>query len=154
MTAFMFQEALCRELENIFRHSLFKDSTGQYGQIKVYNQNLPIPESEEEPDLAPYIIVRVDSGKTETEDEPQKVVVMLIIDYFDDTLENNGHQGVLNIIQHIYERFERDHGLDGKYYLLDPIEWALQEEQSFPHFIGAVAMTFAIPAIRREEERV
>lgn len=152
MTAVMFQEELCRELERIFEGSIFKDSTGKYGKIKVYEQNLPIPESDDEPDPAPYIIVRLESGKTETGVDPQEVEVTLIINYFDDSMKNSGHKGVLGIIQKIYERFEKEPILEGGYYFMDPFEWALQDEPSFPNFIGVAGMTFGISAIRRESE--
>lgn len=108
MTAQILQEELVKEIGVIFRDDLFKDSAGEYIKMNVYEQNLPIRQDEDAPDPIPYVIVRVETGQVKGGVEPQEVFVTLLIGYFDDDAGNNGHKGVLGIIQKIQERFMKE----------------------------------------------
>ena len=152
MTAQILQEELVKEIGVIFRDDLFKDSAGEYIKMNVYEQNLPIRQDEDAPDPIPYVIVRVETGQAKGGAEPQEVFVTLLIGYFDDDAGNNGHKGVLGIIQKIQERFMKEPMLAKQFYFMNdeqhPFDWALQDEESFPYFFGAASMTFATAAIR------
>lgn len=152
MTATLLQEALVKEIGAIFSGELFKDSAGEYGKMKIFEQNLPIREDEDAPDPIPYIIVRLETGTTKSGVDPQEVLVTLLIGYFDDSTENCGHKGVLGIIQKIHERFEKEPMLAHQFMFQDPFDWALQDEESFPYFFGAASMTFKTAAIRKEDK--
>lgn len=156
MTAEMLQEELCREIKNIFDGTLFKEPTGQRIPINVFEQNLSIRESDEEPDPIPYVIVRVETGTIKGGTDPQEVLVTMLIGYFDDNTENNGHKGVLGIIQKIQERFMKEPMLANQFmYMNDelhPFDWALQDEESYPYYFGAASMTFKTAAIRKEDK--
>ena len=101
MTAQILQEELVKEIGVIFRDDLFKDSAGEYIKMNVYEQNLPIRQDEDAPDPMPHMIVRLETGQDNGGVEPQEVFVILRIGYFDDDAGNNGHKGVLGIIQKI-----------------------------------------------------
>lgn len=152
MTATMLQEEIVKELESIFRGDLFKNSLGEYVKLNVYEQQLPIREDEDSPDPMPYIIVRLETGSTKSGTDPQEVLVTLLFGYFDDSPENNGHKGVLGMIQKVHERFEKQPMLANQFMFQDPFDWALQDEESFPYFFGAASMTFKTAAIRKEDK--
>lgn len=152
MTATMLQEEIVKELEAIFRGDLFKNSLGEYAKLNVYEQQLPIREDEDSPDPMPYIIVRLETGSTKSGTDPQEVLVTLLFGYFDDSPENNGHKGVLGMIQKVHERFEKQPMLANQFMFQDPFDWALQDEESFPYFFGAASMTFKTAAIRKEDK--
>lgn len=152
MTATMLQEEIVKELESIFKGDLFKNSLGEYVKLNVYEQQLPIREDEDSPDPMPYIIVRLETGSTKSGTDPQEVLVTLLFGYFDDSPENNGHKGVLGMIQKVHERFEKQPMLANQFMFQDPFDWALQDEESFPYFFGAASMTFKTAAIRKEDK--
>ena len=152
MTATMLQEEIVKELETIFRGDLFKNSLGEYVKLNVYEQQLPIKEDEDSPDPMPYIIVRLETGSTKSGTDPQEVLVTLLFGYFDDSPENNGHKGVLGMIQKVHERFEKQPMLANQFMFQDPFDWALPDEESFPYFFGAASMTFKTAAIRKEDK--
>lgn len=152
MTATMLQEELVKELEAIFKGDLFKNSLGEYVKLNVYEQQLPIREDEDSPDPMPYIIVRLETGSTKSGTDPQEVLVTLLFGYFDDSPENNGHKGVLGMIQKVHERFEKQPMLANQFMFQDPFDWALQDEESFPYFFGAASMTFKTATIRKEDK--
>lgn len=152
MTATTLQEELVKELEAIFRGDLFKDSLGKYVKLNIYEQQLPIREGEDAPDPIPYIIVRIETGSTKSGIDPQEVLVTMLFGYFDDDPQNNGHKGVLGMIQKVHERFEKQPMLANQFMFQDPFDWALQDEESFPYFFGAASMTFKTAAIRKEDK--
>lgn len=152
MTATILQEELVKELETIFHGDLFKNSPGEYVKLNIYEQQLPIREDEDAPDPMPYIVVRLETGSTKSGTDPQEVLVTMLFGYFDDAPENNGHKGVLGMIQKIHERFEKQPMLANQFMFQDPFDWALQDEESFPYFFGAASMTFKTAAIRKEDK--
>lgn len=152
MTATMLQEELAKELGVIFKDDLFKDSLGKYVKLNIYEQQLPIREDEDAPDPIPYIIVRLETGSTKSGTDPQEVLVTMLFGYFDDAPQNNGHKGVLGMIQKVHERFEKQPMLANQFMFQDPFDWALQDEESFPYFFGAASMTFKTAAIRKEDK--
>nr|DAS64704.1 MAG TPA: tail completion protein [Caudoviricetes sp.] len=156
MTAVNLQKELMKDIGDIFEKDLFKDSLGKYVSLNIYAQNLPIREDEDAPDPVPYILVRVLDGKVKGWVEAQEVQVMLILGCFDDNINNDGHEILLELIQKIEERFLKNPILSKQFMFLNdeqhPFEWALQEEESFPYAFGAISMSFRTPTIRKEDK--
>lgn len=170
MIAAFLQDDLKADLEETFKHFRLKDPQGNLVNLNIFEQNLPIPtakdipetvtdedleegtyDAQAEEDPYPYIIVRVEQGKIANIDQEQTVIVNLIIGVIDRDFNNQGHKDVLNIIQKIYERFAKNAILAKKYECVMPIEWALQDEESFPYFFGGMALNFETIPIRRED---
>ncbi|MCM1026093.1 MAG: hypothetical protein NC432_06635 [Roseburia sp.] len=175
MVATFLQDDLVEELKTIFKDLHYKTPGGELSEINVFPQALPIPGPAEPPegeapeyleeglgatdpvkaeDPYPYAIVRIEDGKIEAIDGNQAVTVLIILGAYNDDLKNQGHKDILNMIQKIYERFAKNAILAQKYELVHPITWTLQEEESYPYFIGGVALTFNTLEIRREDPYV
>ena len=175
MVATLLQDALVEELKIIFKDLRYKNPQGELSEINVFPQALPIPApatppEEEAPeyleeglgvtdpvkveDPYPYAIVRIEDGKIEDIDGDQAVTVLIILGAYNDDLKNQGHKDILNMIQRIYERFAKNAILAKKYECVHPITWTLQEEESYPYFIGGVALSFNTLKIRREDPYV
>ena len=170
MIATFLQDDLKNELEAILEHFRLRDPDGNPSKVNVFKQFLPIPEADEIPDTVtdleleegtynarakqvpfPYILVRVLEGTIENIDGNQAVDVNLLIGVVDKDRDNQGYKDVLNIIQKIYERFAKNAILAHKYECIMPIQWAMQEEESWPYFFGGMALRFDTTAIRRED---
>ena len=175
MVATLLQDDLVEELKLVFKDLRYKTPKGELSEINVFPQALPIPEPTEPPeaespeyleeglgtadpvkveDPYPYAIVRIEEGKIETIDGNQAVTVLILLGSYNDDLKNQGHKDILNMIQRIYERFAKNAILAQKYELVHPVTWTLQEEESYPYFIGGVALTFNTLEIRREDPYV
>lgn len=170
----LFQEALAREVEVIARDILFQVNQGAgrppgLGPIRAYCQNLPIQRGEEAgedgrgPDSIDYVdqgeepvfkcpwaVVKLDGGKTEEHGGIQVVRTAVCFGIYNRSPENKGHQEILNLIQRVYERFAREPLLDCQYTCQGDFEWALQDEDTYPYFFGAISMTFTFAGFRRE----
>lgn len=155
MTPEMLQEALIEECKTLFVEDRFKAPSGELTHINMFPQNLPMVESDEDNDPAPYIIVRIVKGTDSGEaDSVHKVEMLLIIGIFDMDLQAQGHRDVQHIINTIYRRFKTNPVLDNQYRQEGPIEWDIQDDSYYPYFFGALKTSFIIPAIRREDEFV
>jgi hypothetical protein len=149
----MLQDALVEEMNHIFKGNLFKEPGGERVPIKVYAQDIPVNESDDDADPIPYIIVRLSGGEDSGEkDSFNKVKLVIIIGIWDDSQDAQGHRDVLEIIQKVYERFQKNPNLNNIAAYAGDFHWALQEDGYFPYFFGACTLSFYIAAIRREDE--
>lgn len=170
MTPTFLQDDLQAELQKLFDGFYLDDPSSNRVPINVYKQFLPVPVAKEIPSTVtdmeleegiynaeavavpfPYIIVRLEDGIFDKIDREQTTHINLLFGVIDRNPDNQGYKDVLNMIQRITERFEKNPGLAGKYACLPPIEWALQEEGSYPYFFGGMAMTFETAPIVRED---
>ena len=147
MTARELQKAIMEDLRELFATDQFKTPDGKMASPGLYPQFLPQLESDDDTDPFPYIIVRIDSGGIETQTDPHKISVILVIGIFEDSLENEGHESVLEIIERIQQHYEETPALK-EFVCADPFNWALQDEPSYPYFYGAVNLVFHAPAPR------
>ena len=91
MTARELQKAIMEDLRELFATDQFKTPDGKMASPGLYPQFLPQLESDDDTDPFPYIIVRIDSGGIETQTDPHKISIILVIGIFEDSLENKGH---------------------------------------------------------------
>lgn len=149
MNALILQNAIVSDLKNLFKDRRYSSPTGT-SAVSVFPQNLPKRESEDDDDPFPYIIVRLDAGKIESQTDAYTVAVLLLIGAYSDDASNQGHQSVLEIMETIQRHYEEKPSLAEQFVFTDPFHWALQDEESYPYFFGAVSMSFNLPAPRRE----
>ena len=163
MTALELQKALASEIKELFSSELFKSPSGGYAHIQTFRQNLPIrqvevisdgteefTDEESDEDPFPFVIVRLHSGEIASQADPHKVTVLLIVGAFDDSLDNDGHDSVMSILDQIQRHYEGNPVAGGRFILDDPFDWYLQEESSYPYFYGSAETHWKAPAPRRE----
>ena len=170
MVAAVLQDDLAAEFEKVLKDFRLKAPQGNSSNIKIFLQNLPMPEPLMQgdipvealengladqltaPDPYPYIIVRIEDGEIKDEDSAQTVNIYLIIGIYEPDYDKQGHKDVLNIIAKLYERFGKNPVLNGKYTIQYPVSWAIQDEESYPFYFGGMNLAFEIAAMRREDE--
>ena len=169
MVASLLQDDLIEELAKVLDGMLFLAPSGKRVPIGIYKQWLPIPGTKDLPEGAtdemieeggyptestidpyPYIIVRLLTGKIDEPNGEQLVNLALIIGIYNPDFDNQGFTDLCNIIQRIYARFGRCAILGHEYECVSPIEWVLQDENSYPFYIGCMFMNFKTVPIRRE----
>ena len=150
MNTRILQDALVADLKELFKNRRYKTLVDESAALSVFAQNLPKRESEDDDDPFPYIIARIDSGAIESQTDPHKVAVLLLVGVYDDDTKNQGHRAVLEILEVIQQHYEEAPLLDGQFTFTDPFNWALQDEESYPYFFGAANLNFTLPAPRRK----
>lgn len=177
-TPFFLMQALKEEIERITDDMCFMkprnpEADPEYVKMQVFEQALPIPKknvraggvaletidyldenTEDAVYNCPWAVVKADAGKIPGVNANQNVTVAVCFGIFNDSTENNGHQEILNLIQRVYERFAKDPILAGSYTCTCEFEWALQDEDTYPYYFGAVGMSFEFMGVRRENRFV
>lgn len=152
MTPLMLQDELVEEVKRLFKDYLYKNPAGERVPIKVYAQNIPVNESDDDEDPIPYIIVRLNSGEdTGKRDSNNTVKLVIIGGIWDGDSEAQGHRDLMNIFQKVYERFQTNPNLNNKAVYSGEFNWALQDDNYYPYSFGACSLSFHIAAIRRED---
>ena len=126
-----------------------------------YAQQLPIQvNADEDPDrFFPYFIVRLLEGNTgnavDDDDDYWTWTVAIYLGVHDDGTGNQGHFALLNALTRITSRFGKEAvmGPPGKigFRCLPQMKVQLQDEDTYPYFLGAVLLNFAAPKITRED---
>lgn len=163
------QKALIEDLEALFADRPFKTPHDTMEPPRAYPQGLPPKDARSDEDPFPYIIVRLDHGGVDTPTDPHKANVLLIVGIYDDgTLDfrepppdaggwdnrNFGTFAVMEVMERIQEHYEKQPALDGgKFYFDGPFHWAMQDEESYPYYIGACQLAFTLAAPRKERSK-
>lgn len=171
MNARELQTALVDDLESLFSERFFKTPLQTMASPRAYRQDIPPRDAQgADDDPFPYIIVRLDHGGVETQTDPHKVTVLLVIGIYDDGTadcrepppqegewdnRNFGPMAVMEIMECIQEHYEKCPSLgDGKFYFDGAFHWVMQEESnSYPYYIGACDLTFTLAAPRIERSK-
>jgi hypothetical protein len=112
---------------------------------------LPIiaSDDEDESQFFPYFIVKMSDGKSENDDEPWTVTTDILFGCHDNSRLANGHRHIMNMIERVADRFAAEPLLCNKYRAEQDMEWALQDEDTYPFFFGGVRIRFSVPKIGR-----
>lgn len=155
MTPIFLQRSLVEELKALFADFYStEDISKTPPKVNVYQQDLPITLGSDEDETVPYIIVRIDSGNIPELNEQERVEVILVFCVKATNENRQGYLDVMNMIQRVKERFFKKFSV-GKYFNFDPpFEWAVQDEDTFPYFYGAVKMNFYCPGIMLEDSLI
>lgn len=154
MTILNFQNALMEEAGNILKGVGTKNMSGEIMDgVNLFAQNLPIVQSDDEDEskFFPYAIIKVYDGRTEDDDSPWTVTADIHLGVYDSDEDNQGHQHIAVMIQRLVNRFAAEPLLDQKYRAQQDMEWAMQDEETYPYFFGGVRMKFSVPKIGRRD---
>lgn len=176
MTFKNLQDDLITEVETLLKDVVTQNTDGEkVVGVKGYAHRLPITQSDEDDPAQyfPYFIVRFDTAKTENDDDCWHVAVDIILGVYDmgtdisdkETVDGeevvtktktliSGHENILVMIQRIVDRFAWDPLFDKKYRADQNIQWAVGEDDTYPFYFGAVAITFSVPKIGRKEPEI
>lgn len=150
MTPQNLQDEIKEMLEEVSNEIDWKDIDGNRTKLSVFKQNLPKRDTDED-DPFPYCIIRLVSGRHNAiQDEENSIRVLLIFGLCDNGLENQG-ETMLNLINRIVLRLSENNVLK-TFYQKGKIEWAIDDEDTYPYFFGGMDLTFVPAFIPRREE--
>ena len=122
-----------------------------------FEQRLPVQQdADDNPDqFFPYYIVRLLEGNTEEEEDPWTWSVAIYLGVHDEETDNAGHYQLLNAMTRITTRFGQEATMGKPGYAgfrcLPQMRMQLQDEDTYPYFLGAVLLQFAVPKVERED---
>lgn len=136
MTPLDLQKQLKAAVAECVKDLRFKNVNGDWVDINIFDQGVPIKQDDDEAEPYPYIETRIVDGE-----DNDKIHVWLIIGIFNNDRKNNGTADVLGVMERIKQRFLTDNTLenfrqDGK------IKWAIQNTDTYPYYFGGMETDF------------
>ncbi len=130
------------------------DAAHTWPETQGYEQRLPeiTDDEEDQSQFFPYFIVRIEEGNTPTDDEPWLVGTTVLFGICDYDKETNGHRTILEMITKITNRFLERPLLDSKFRANQNVSFALQDEDTYPFYFGAIDIKFYVPKIGRSDD--
>nr|DAJ08300.1 MAG TPA: tail completion protein [Caudoviricetes sp.] len=173
-TPLFFQKALVNEIKEITKEMIFHaPKRTEMIPIEVFPQSLPIPVLNNADDVinedssnlnyqsdqiedpvfkCPWCVVKIEGGSIPGINEQQTIQVAICFGIFNNNVNNQGHLELLNLFQKVYERFAIDPILDGQFTCAGEFDWALQDEDTYPYYFGAITTSFKFMGYRRENK--
>lgn len=152
MTPLVLYDDLIAEVEDILKDVVTKNTAGEdVVGVKGYKYRLPLitADDEDESQFFPYFIVRLSGGKTEDDDSPWLVTADILLGVCEYDKDVPGHEHIMVMIQRITDRFVAEPLLNKKFRAEQDIEWAVQDEDTYPFYFGGVEIKFIVPKIGR-----
>lgn len=146
------QDALVNELKELFTGYKLINSKKDLVDINIYPQHLPYRKKEDDKPPFPYILVSIEEGEISNYDE-YFVQIYLVIGIQDSNENAQGDRDVINIITTIYQHLFNKKIIDGKYEIVYPFKWAIQDEDTFPKFMGGIETNWKLKTMKQEEDR-
>lgn len=138
------QNAIILELNNLFKDDMFFSIDGDKTELKVYPQDLPLPESDDDDTSivsVPYAIVKISQGEVFELEAPAETDIVIVLCVYDDEIHKQAYRDVMHIINKVLQRFLTNPYF-GNFRFKAPFKWALQDDKSYPYFFGGIEMTF------------
>lgn len=152
MTPLELYDDLVTEVENILRDVVTKNTVGEsVVGVKGYKYRLPLitADDEDESQFFPYFIVRLSEGKTEDDDSPWLITADILLGVCENDKDVPGHEHIMVMIQRITDHFAAEPLLNHKFRAEQNMEWAVQDEDTYPFYFGGVEIKFRVPKIGR-----
>ena len=153
MIALDLQSVLIAEFQTLFTGQLFPaysknvDDNPDPIPLNIYAQTLPQEGNGDLGIYAPCLVVQLIDGKQDDEIGPEDVRVTLNVGIHSYDEQNQGHIYIINIIETIRQHVFLKRTFAGKYFIVLPFEWKINDEDIWPYFIGSVQTHWNLPII-------
>ena len=153
MTRKEFLDALADDIKHSLRDVYTKTISGKEAPVADYKNSLPIvtEDEDDESKFFPYAVVRLSESSTD-EGKPWLQKVYILLGVYDDDIMGGGYMHILTMIERITNRFLEEPLLDHKYRAEAAMNTAIQDEDTYPYYFGAIEMSFNLPKIERRDE--
>lgn len=141
------QENLKSEIKEMLKHFKLKNSKSELVEINYYSQYISQSSYQEESSEFPYIIVKILNGEDSISENNSDVTALIIMGVFDDNLDYQGHKDIIRIIEKIRVKFLENYTIGGRFSVKSQIKWAVNEDDFYPYFFGAIETNWSIPKV-------
>lgn len=141
---------LAELIENATKDIAFKDVNQKEARLTIFNQNIAKNDNDED-DPFPYAIIRLVNGTSSaTERVDNNTRVLLIFGVCEYDMSNIGDI-MLNIINRITQKLHENNVLK-TWYQDGKIEWAIDDEDTYPYFFEGMTLNMRPAYISKREE--
>lgn len=151
----LLQKTLLKEVVSLLAEMKFENSDGEtVTGVTGYEQRLPqiTEDDEDSSQFFPYAVVRATGWNTKDDTDPWHVTIDVLFGIVDTSKDSHGHELLMNMIQKVADRFIHEPLLDHSYRAEQNIDAELQDEDTYPYYIGGIEFVFTAPKIERKIE--
>lgn len=149
MTDIELQKDIVNDLRNFFETDGIMMPLGkEFSELKVYPQDLPLKEDEDDEELRNYIVVMI--GEQESNREEWNVEMHFSICIEDKSHKRSGNLNILYLMNEIYTHFIKE-GIVGKHCSMEnEAKKILNLEAPFPYYEGDLITNWKLPLPNQE----
>lgn len=127
-----------------------KEYSEEVCPIKIFEQQAPLLESNQETSMFPYVAVIIEKEYVENDDFKAKILFEVGVS--DDSEECIGHKDVWTILNKIQTCLLDEEIIDGRYTMdIFNMEKSLQNQATYPKYYGWLKTLWSLPPIIRKE---
>ena len=141
------QDYLVDKFKEIFTEFHLKNAKNELGPINVYPQNLPSKKGAKDSDQIPYILVGIEDGEIEGQEDADNAIISILIATFDDSSDYQGYRDAINVANKIIQFLSASIVFDGKHSLNFPIKYVFPEDNTYPYYFLGLRTTWECPHV-------
>lgn len=153
MNPVLLLKTLVEEMKELLKEKYFINSKGELVALNIFTQHLPYRKKENNTPPFPYLIVSLEEGEIPDFDN-HYIQIYFIIGIQDKDENTQGDLDVMNVITQIYQHLFGRRIIADMYEIIHPFKWAIQDENTFPKFIGGIETNWKIRTIQEEEDNI
>jgi len=146
-------DALAEESREALKGFCLRSAKGNEIPLNIYTQNLPLKEEKNDEKLYPYVCVCYESSDIENAHEGKELAdIYFVVGIIDKEKDNQGFRDVLQILERLKQHFFRKGIIKGAFRLEYPVKTMLQDEDTYPYFMGGIQAKCELFIITEEDE--
>ncbi len=146
-------DALAEETTKALKGFHLRSAKENQIPINVYTQNLPLKEEKNDEKIYPYVCVCFDTSDIENAyDGKEFVNLYFVVGVVDREKDNQGYRDVLQIIEQVKQHFFRRGVIQNAFRLEYPVKSTIQQEDTYPYFIGGFEAKCELFIVTEENE--
>lgn len=154
MTEIDLIDSLAEEVKTALNGFRLRSAKENLIPINVHTQNMPVKDGKGDEKQYPYVCVCFDEEEITSTDSPMSVSVYFLIGIIDHGRDKQGFRDVLQIANLIYQHIFRK-GTIAKSFSPDyPFKIVLQEDDTYPYFIGGIESRWEMPVFTAEDKHI
>lgn len=154
MTELDLIDGLAVEVREALEDFQLRSAKGNLNPINIYTQNLPLKKERGDERQYPYVCVCFDDEKIDAKTSPMNVSVYFIIGIIDRNEDKQGYRDVLQMANLIYQHIFRKGVIAKAFRPSYPFRIAMQQEDTYPYYIGGIESVWELSTIEEEDKDI
>ncbi len=146
-------DVLAEETAKALEGFCLRSAKGNQIPINIYTQNLPLKEEKSDEKIYPFVCVGFAQSDIENPYDGKEVSdIYFVIGVVDREKDNQGYRDVLQMAEKIKQYFFRKGIIQNAFRLAYPVKTMLQQEETYPYFIGGIEAKCELFIVTEEDK--
>lgn len=148
-------DAIATEMREALEGFCLRSAKDNQRPVNVYTQNLPLKEGKGDENIYPYVCVCYDDSEIENPyDGKETINLYFVMGIIDRGKDNQGYRDILQMSERIKQHFFRKGVIRNAFRLTYPVRTAIQQEDTYPYFIGGIEAKCELFIVTEEDKYI